>query len=111
MKRYLTLLLTCTILLTCSLPVLAVNNITPTEEFICYFDDDCYVEKSILYYENSLVVTKKITFEGTVTPGRTIEHMQTRDGITYRGTLSLISCQYQDNKTIAVYKGTLYPVA
>ena len=111
MKRYLILLLTCTILLTCSLPVLAVNNITPTEEFICYFDDDCYVEKSILYYENSLVVTKKITFEGTVTPGRTIEHIETKHGVTYRGTLSLISCQYQDNKTIAVYKSTLYPVA
>lgn len=111
MKRYLTLLLTCTILLTSSLPVLAVNNVIQTEEFICYFDEECYVEENILYYANSLVVTKKITFEGTVTPGRTIEHMQTRDGITYRGTLSLISCQYQDNKTIAVYKGTLYPVA
>ena len=64
MKRYLILLLTCTILLTSSLPVLAVNNVIQTEEFTCYFDDDCYVEESILYYANSLVVTKKITLKG-----------------------------------------------
>ncbi len=66
------------------------------------------VETSYSTDSDSIYVTRKLTYEGYVTPPLEMEWIETIDGVTYTGTLKLRSYSRTDNSTVAVYVGTLY---
>ena len=113
MKRYLFFILVYSCLFFPSLPVLASDNAVRVESFFYDTDTNCYIEESMVYSSetNSYEATRTIIYDEIVTPNRTIEHTETQNGMIYRGVLTLVQYKYQNNKTIATYKGMLYPVA
>lgn len=81
----------------------------------CTYHDDMFEHCDIVSVYNpdsdTITTTKTVDFAGRVTPPQTIEGIETRNGTTYRGTLSLTQYLYISGKTRATYKGTLYPVS
>lgn len=75
-------------------------------------DSIIYVVDNIVFLESGAQTTRQVVYEGIIVPDQTIyvTAKNQKDGITYGGTLYLISYTYQNNQTIAVYKGTLYPL-
>ncbi|MCD8325627.1 MAG: hypothetical protein LUC90_02755 [Lachnospiraceae bacterium] len=65
------------------------------------------IETSYNADSDSIYVTRRLTYEGYVTPPLELECTETIDGITYTGTLKLRSYSRTDNTTVAVYVGTL----
>ena len=55
-----------------------------------------------------LNVTKEFTYSGIITPSSSLSWTESSGGVTYSGTLYLQSFYYNNNKTVATYKGTLY---
>ncbi|MBR4059321.1 MAG: hypothetical protein IKK03_05715 [Lachnospiraceae bacterium] len=56
----------------------------------------------------TLSITKEFTYDGTVTPSSSLSWTESSGGVTYSGTLYLKSFYYNNSKTVATYKGTLY---
>lgn len=81
----------------------------------CMVDTDTFIHTDDLFVYNNdtdtISATRVISFTGIITPSPTVEAIETRNGITYRGTLSLTQYIYMNNTTRATYKGTLYPVS
>lgn len=101
----------CTFLFPGYVNVLASDTIISEREQNAYFDEEYFTDEYVILEADTMYITKEITYIGTVVPSRTIEEIRTVNEVTYRGFLSLIQCQYQNNKTIATYKGTLYPIS
>ena len=58
-----------------------------------------------------ITTSKEITYTGIITPAASISWTETIDGTKYSGTLYRQSFYHNSDKTIAIYKGTLYPVS
>lgn len=111
MKKLYTPLLTIFLLLSLSINAHAAENpdslITNgyTKEGIYY---EVHGEVSLPYASDSITVTRQVTYEGKVTPESQISWTESIDGIICTGTLKLTQFSYRNNKTVAVYRGTLY---
>ena len=59
---------------------------------------------------NSITVTKRIVYNGEITPSASLSWTEKIDGISYSGTLRLMSFNYDPstNQTTTTYYGTLY---
>lgn len=52
-------------------------------------------------------VIRKFQYSGTIAPPSTKTWSENINGTTYSGTLKLYNCSYENNTTIAYYRGTL----
>ena len=113
MKKITPIFILCMILLLC-IPVYAKEASTIitgyTENGIYY--EVVTLEEHIDTYMTTrgkaLNVTKEFTYNGIITPSSTISWTESSGSITYSGILNLQSFYYNNNKTVATYKGTLY---
>lgn len=56
---------------------------------------------------DTIDVIREIRFNGIVTPPSTQTWQESISGTYYTGTLKLYRCSYENNTTIAYYRGTL----
>lgn len=78
-------------------------------ETVSMIEDDYQVNDFLVYEQDSISVTREIIYNGKVTPAKTISMTEEHNGIMYSGTLTLRSCMYVNNQTVATYSGTLSP--
>lgn len=80
-----------------------------TEDGIHYTVYEINQSDEIAVFSSSYTVERRIVFDGLLTPPSSIQVMESERGSYYSGTLYLISYNQLNNKTTAIYKGTLYP--
>lgn len=76
-----------------------------TETGIYY---EVYGENISYYASETVTVTRTVVYEGIVQPSSTLYWEEEIDGEWYAGTLSRVKYNISNNKTTAVYTGTLY---
>ncbi len=111
MKKTLIFALLMVLFISCPGSVLAAESehITSTDG---YTSDGVYFkvhEQVYVNSDNSISVTRTVTYDGNIIPPRQVSFQEVINNITYAGTLNLIQLEYDPkaNQTIATYKGTL----
>lgn len=56
---------------------------------------------------DTIEVTRKFYYTAIIKPPTTRTYTEQLNGITYTGTIKLMALEYENENTIAVYKGTL----
>lgn len=64
-------------------------------------------QTSIQPSSDNISVTRQVIYEGKIVPERQIFWQETINGVACTGTLKLSEVIYKDNKTMAIYRGTL----
>ena len=78
-----------------------------------YSDEGIYYKvetiSNVLLANDSIFITRKITYDGQISPSLQLSWHEAINGVTYSGTLYLTNFSYNPstNQTIATYQGTL----
>lgn len=124
MKRSIGILMITVIFMMLSMECMAQSNVeigkntNEVKEILEIYVGYGYTETGI-YYEvygenilycalEAVTVTRTVVYEGVVQPDSTLYWEEEIDGEWYAGTLSRIKFSIYDNKTTAVYEGTLF---
>ena len=101
MKKLFTILFSFVLVLSLSFTVHAEQELLPLIA-------SGYTEDGI-YYEirGEISLSREVTYEGKVSPPRQTFWRESISGTAYTGTLTLVYSRYINNKTIAIYEGTL----
>ncbi len=109
MKKLFTILFSFVLVLSLSFTVHAEQELLPLIAS-GYTEDGIYYEirgEISLSRSNSQFVSREVTYEGKVSPPRQTFWRESISGTAYTGTLTLVYSRYINNKTIAIYEGTL----
>lgn len=71
---------------------------------VCDIETDINQERTV---GDTVDVIREFRFNGTVVPPSTQLWFEKINGTDYSGTLKLYNCSYENNTTIAYYRGTL----
>ena len=85
------------------------NLIEAKQEYIVYEGEyEVFITDYFIYDASGITVTREKVYNGKIVPDRKIYITETgENGVMYGGTLYLVSYTYSNNKTIAIYQGTL----
>ena len=87
------------------------NLIAVKQEFVIYEDGiEVLIRDYLEYHGSGITVTREKIYGGIVIPDSSIGFTEIEDGVTYSGTLYLVSYRHTKSQTIAIYQGTLTAV-
>lgn len=112
MKKILIFIFCITLSWSLCIPVNAQENKTVysgyTSDGIYYTVHDIETQAAMTRTKgDTLYVVREFEYDGIVKPSTTIEWSEQNKGITYTGTLNLITFSFSGGNTIATYEGTL----